>query len=226
MKPTMKHIIKNQDVVLQPSVLTTIPQILLNNGIWYRAADIAKKLGYINTKCAISAHILNDDKMMFTTIMKAGGQAINTCPDMYGNGAFSQAYYINIEGVRRLACKCQLPGADNFIEALGITQNTRYLRKETEIVGFIQEVLTEMKEPFEFQKKVGPYKIDLYLTKYNIAIEIDEHGHTDRCVVSEINREHFIKSNLNCTMLRFNPDEPDFKISKCLGRIISTMQLR
>jgi hypothetical protein len=62
---------------------------------------------------------LNDDKMIFTTIMKAGGQAINKCPDMYGNG---QAYYINIEGVRRLAVKCQLPGANSFIAALGITQ--------------------------------------------------------------------------------------------------------
>jgi very-short-patch-repair endonuclease len=223
MKPTKKHIIKNQDVVSQPSVLTTIPQILLNNGIWYRAVDIAKQLGYTDTQQAISTHILNDDKMMFSTITKAGGQAINKCTDMYGNG---KVYYINIEGVRRLAFKCQLPGANSFIEALGITQNTRYLRKETEIVGFIQEVLTEMKEPFEFQKKVGPYKIDLYLTKYNIAIEIDEHGHTDRCVVAEINRENFIKSNLKCTILRFNPDEPDFKISKCLGRIISTMQLR
>jgi very-short-patch-repair endonuclease len=224
MKPTKKHIIKNQDVVLQPSVLTTIPQILLKNGIWYKGADIAKKLGYDNPSKAIYDHVLTNDKMMFTTLMKAGGREMIKCPgDVHGT---VKAYYINIEGVHRLACKCQLPGANSFIEALGITQNTRYLRKETEIVGFIQEVLTEMKEPFEFQKKVGPYKIDLYLTKYNIAIEIDEHGHTDRCVVAEINRENFIKSNLKCTILRFNPDEPDFKISKCLGRIISTMQLR
>ncbi len=45
MKPTMKHIIKNQDVVSQPSVLRTIPHIVLNNNTWYRVVDIAKKMG-------------------------------------------------------------------------------------------------------------------------------------------------------------------------------------
>jgi len=61
--------------------------------------------------------------------------------------------YINEAGIRRLVLKSQKPQASELAKQLGIKEETRYLRKEIEIVGFIQEMLTQIMIPFEFQKR-------------------------------------------------------------------------
>ena len=71
--------------------------------------------------------------------------------------------YINEARVRRLVIKSQKPQASELAKRLGVKGETRYLRKEIEIVGFIQEMLTQVMIPFEFQKSVAIYRIDLYL---------------------------------------------------------------
>ncbi len=83
----------------------------------------------------------------------------------------------------------------------------------------IQDYLSEMKVLTEFQKTVGTYKVDLYIPDYNIALEIDEHGHSDRDPHYEMCREEFIRRELRCDFIRVNPDEQDFNIFKMLGRL-------
>lgn len=48
---------------------------------------------------------------------------------------------------------------------LGIKQEMRYLRKEIEIVAFIEEFLTSSRISFEIQKSVGQY-ISTYTNIY------------------------------------------------------------
>ena len=105
----------------------------------------------------------------------------------------------------------------------GIKVETRYIRKELEIVGFIQEFLTTLNIPFEFQKTVLRYRVDLFLPMHNIAVEIDEGGHADRDQNYEEQREQQITAYLKCKFLRFNPDEPNFKISRCIATLTHHM---
>jgi very-short-patch-repair endonuclease len=81
---------------------------------------------------------------------------------------------------------------------LGIKEETRYLRKEIEIVVFIQEMLTQVMIPFEFQKSVANYRIDLYLPSLKLAIEIDENNHADRDPSYEQARQERIQEELGC----------------------------
>ena len=78
--------------------------------------------------------------------------------------------YINESGLRSLILNSKLPNASNVAKILGINEEIRYLRKEIEIIGFLQGVLLEMMIPFEFHKNVNNFGIDLYLPDQKIAI--------------------------------------------------------
>ena len=81
----------------------------------------------------------------------------------------AKTIYIKEAGLRSLVIKSQLPTASDLATQLGISVETRYVRKETEIVGFVQDVLTQMMVPFEFQKNVSNFRIDLYLTEPKVG---------------------------------------------------------
>ena len=87
-------------------------------------------------------------------------------------------------------------------------------------MGFTQETLTQVMIPFEFQKSVATYRIDLYLPTLKLALEIDENNHADRDPSYEQTRQERIEEELGCKFLRINPDSPDFKLSSCIGRIM------
>ena len=60
--------------------------------------------------------------------------------------------YINEAGLRSLVVKSHLPNASDVNKISGINEETRYLRTEREIIGFVQAVLLEMMILFAFQK--------------------------------------------------------------------------
>ncbi len=190
-----------------------VHQVSLDGTPWFRGKDVAMLLGYSNTNQALSKNVDNDDKRQLCEVcssaLAAGAQR---------NGM--KTIYINEAGVRRLVVKSQKPQASELAKQLGINEETRYLRKEIEIVGFIQEMLTQTMIPFEFQKSVASYRIDLYLPSQKLAIEIDENNHTDRDPSYERAREERIQEELGCKFLRINPDASDFKLSSCVGRIM------
>ena len=95
---------------------------------------------------------------------------------------------MNINGLKDLLLKGNKPQAVKIANQLGFKQENRYLRKEIEIVTQIQEFLPTLKIPFEFQKTVGTYRVDLYLPTKRLAIEIDENGHNNRDPVCETKR--------------------------------------
>ena len=187
-----------------------IHQVVVDGDPWFRGNDVATILGYNNTAQAIRVNVSDDDKM------KLGEFAPHACTDANDRNTM----YINESGVRRLVLKSQKPQASQLAKQLGIKEETRYLRKEIEIVGFIEEVLTQSLIPFEFQKRVANFRIDLYLPNQKLAIEIDENNHADRDAHYEETREQRIKQELGCKFLRINPDAKDFKMSYCIGCIM------
>ena len=188
-----------------------IHQVVVDGVLWFRGKDVAKILGYANTVKAISNNVDDDDDKM-----KLGEFAPHACTEANDRNTM----YINESGVRRMVLKCQKPQASQLAKQLGIKEETRYLRKEIEIVGFIEEVLTQSLIPFEFQKRVANFRIDLYLPNQKLAIEIDENNHADRDAHYEETREQRIKQELGCKFLRINPDAKDFKMSYCIGCVM------
>ena len=188
----------------------TVNCVVVRDEIWYRAKDVAIALGYKDTRHAVRLHVIIDNKRRLRELK----------PQATLDHHDAITIYINEAGLRSLIIKSQLPTASDVATQLGISVETRYVRKETEIVGFIQDVLTQMMVPFEFQKNVNNFRIDLYLPDQKLAIEIDEHNHADRDPSYEEEREAYIKTQLGCKFLRTNPDSEGFKISTFIGRIM------
>jgi len=77
---------------------------------------------------------------------------------------------------------------------------------ETAIVGFIFKVFKEYNMIKQY--KVGKYFIDLFFINYNLAIEIDEQHH--ETIINkqlDIEREKYLKKELNCIVYRYKPHE-------------------
>lgn len=92
-----------------------------------------------------------------------------------------------------------------------------YITKEQQILYNIHEIFKG--EEMIDQHNVGQYRIDLYFTKYKIAIECDENDHIDRDIEYEKKRENYITNTLKCTFIRFNPDDDNFNINKICNEI-------
>ena len=73
------------------------------------------------------------------------------------------------------------------------------------------------------QYSVLGYRIDLYFHKYRLAIEVDELGHTDRNLSNEIERQKALEEELNCVIIRINPDEIDYNIFREINKINDTL---
>ena len=54
------------------------------------------------------------------------------------------------------------------------------------------------------------FRIDNYFTKYCLAIEIDEKGHTDRDLIFEEKKQKALEKKLNCTFIRINTTKENF----------------
>ena len=69
------------------------------------------------------------------------------------------------------------------------------------------------------QYSVLGYRTDFYFHKYRLAIEVDELGHTDRNLSNEIERQKALEEELNCVIIRINPDEIDYNIFREINKI-------
>ena len=54
------------------------------------------------------------------------------------------------------------------------------------------------------------FRNDIYFTKYCLAVEIDEKGHTDRDLEFEEKRQVALEKKLNCTFIRINTSRENF----------------
>ena len=48
------------------------------------------------------------------------------------------------------------------------------------------------------------FTIDIYFSKYSLAVEIDEKGHTDRDFIFEEKRQKALEKKLGCKFIRIN----------------------
>ena len=48
------------------------------------------------------------------------------------------------------------------------------------------------------------FRIDVYINKFLLAVEIDENGHADRVIIFEKKRQEALQKKLGCKILRIN----------------------
>ena len=63
------------------------------------------------------------------------------------------------------------------------------------------------------------FRIDIYFTKYFLAIEIDEKGHTDRDLIFEEKRQKALEKKLNYKFIRINTSKENYDANYEAGRI-------
>ena len=63
------------------------------------------------------------------------------------------------------------------------------------------------------------FRIDIYFTKYCLAVEIDEKGHTDRDLIFEEKRQKALEKKLNCKFIRINTSKENYDADYEASRI-------
>ncbi len=104
---------------------------------WFKGIEVATVLGYKKPSSAIYKHVTS--KVMLAKLLK----------ERKGVDLFLlNTSFINRQGVRELVAKSQRPEAFAISAQTGTKVETRYIRKELEIIGFAQEFLTNIKHTF------------------------------------------------------------------------------
>ena len=63
------------------------------------------------------------------------------------------------------------------------------------------------------------YRIDMYVPKYKLTIEVDELGDCTRDLKAEIKRQQKIEKELNCKFIRIDPSREHFNMADEYSRI-------
>ena len=98
---------------------------------------------------------------------------------------------------------CRTPSAINFRTRLGFSQHDPIMTQEQSILSKIVTLFAA--EKMILQHNVLGYRIDIYIPKYKLAIEIDGKGHNNRDIDYEIERQKAIEKELGCEFIRINP---------------------
>lgn len=135
------------------------------------------------------------------------------------NIKINKGQFTDFAGLREVLSRARKPGAKNMMDQIGLSLATKIQSPEANILEQIIEFIKEINLSYELQYACGTYKIDMYIPKHNIVIEVDECGHADRDPVYEKTREEFIIKMLKPKMLRINPNVPNFRMIKEIGTL-------
>ena len=103
---------------------------------------------------------------------------------------------------------CRTEESCNFKRNLRFNLHDVINNKEQTVSKSIKEVFEG--EDMQTQYSVLSYRVDLYFHDYNLAVEIDEFGHSDRDIGYEIEIQKTIEKELGRKFIMINPDEENF----------------
>ena len=186
-----------------------------DDDVWFKGKSVATILGYKNTKDSLIRHVDSDDKMKLGDLQPHEKLTSNQ----------KNTIYINKSGLRSLICKSRMPNASKLAKHFNIdVHGHKYECKEAQSLGAIMKAFTG--EKMNTQHPVLDYKIDLYFPDYNLAVECDENGHSDRSPAEERRRQRRITKKIKCQWLRFNPDSDDFNIFQVINQIFTVIKTK
>ncbi|NDC96255.1 DUF559 domain-containing protein, partial [bacterium] len=181
-----------------------IPITVFNETTYVRANDLGEKLKLSNIHGSIESYG-KKEKIKMPAITKTGPQLVS---------------FLSIIGVQRVICSSRKPDSILMCKDLGIHCQLKLCPVETTYIDCIKKAFRG--EHFIEQYKVDNYFIDLYLPKFNIAVEIDENHHSRSSNrKSDLRRHNYILNKLNCRLIRVCEDDCPFEIINIIYRHIS-----
>ena len=174
-------------------------------------------MGYKDDIDVHKSHISKNNKKIFKELK----EFINI--NEYKNYCHPQTIFINKKGLLQLLTSSRMPNIDEILKIFGVKNIYRYKKKEIEILDELSIFFNELGIKYKPQEPIGNYKVDIYIPKYNLVIEIDEHDHNDRNKKYEKKREQYFNKLNKCIFIRCNPDEPTFNINILLAKITKHM---
>jgi very-short-patch-repair endonuclease len=132
-------------------------------------------------------------------------------------GGYIVKEFVNRDTALKIIHSCNKVKAVQLAESIGMKVENYYISKEQQTLNTILEVFDG--EEMIAQKYLDGYRIDLYFSKYRIAIECDENDHTNRDKLYEEERKQHIVNKLQCNVIRYNPDDESFNINQILNKI-------
>lgn len=177
--------------------------------------------GYIDDNGVAQLNLEDVARGLGFTQEKNGVEYIRwaTLKKYLGDEKFNKHSLISKDIFLKLVQNARVCIPQEFKDFYGITTETIVVPKEIEIISALKKVLDGIESCVQ-QKYIDGYKIDLYLTESNIAIECDEFSHDARCCEYEVKREQYIINKLNCKVIRFNPDDANFNVFYLINTIL------
>lgn len=132
---------------------------------------------------------------------------------------FIESSYVSSLG----RCEKQFEIDDTGINILNnkFKYNIRSARFGYKYLNEIEDFLDAMEIAYVEQYPVNNYKIDLYIPKHNIAIEIDEKEHKYKKEY-DLKRQDYIENKIHCKFIRINEGE---SCGNAMAKIIKKMNI-
>lgn len=127
-------------------------------------------------------------------------------------------------GLKRFLCSSRSIESVKLAKFLNIdTYSYKIPVKESKYINAIVKSLRGEKFIFQYVPAGTNYRIDAYMPEYNISIECDEKHH-DANIAEDKIRQQDITNILNCSWVRFKPDDPNFDIFDVIGDVHSLLK--
>ena len=118
---------------------------------------------------------------------------------------------------KQVIIDCRTTPAVDFKAKSGFRQHDPIMTQDQSVLTKIMTVFAA--EEIILQYNVSGHRVDAYLLKYKLGIEIDEQGHNGRSIDYEIERKKAIERKLGCKFIRINPATENLNIFVELSRI-------
>jgi very-short-patch-repair endonuclease len=173
------------------------------NEILFSAKDIGKIFNIKNIRNSI-INFNEDDKKI---------RKVST------NGGPQNKLFLTFNGLKKFLCRTRSDKIIKFASEMNLDLNDMLvITYETRTIDSIKTVFKN--EKMINQHFIDKYKVDLYFPDYKLAIECDEKYHNNVCQKNKDNiREQYIKENLFCKFIRFNPNDKNFNIFEVINLI-------
>ena len=193
--------------------------VIQKNEPWFIARDITTALGHRNPAATIRI-CCKSSKLLKTTVEVVAAfptfppRGMLIIPESDVFTLIDRSELISGEEKEKIITSFQRNG---FLQHVSF-----YSRLEIEFLYVLEEMLKPMGIVGRRQFAIGKYLIDFYIPSLKAAIEYDENGHQHYDSDKEQQREDFIKTELNCRIIRVSSKDSHYWN---VGKIISKLLL-
>ena len=196
--------------------LPGVPTLLVGKQAWFRGNNVAELLGYAQPRVAITKLVKGHTKPFAELVPRADATTAVMKDD-------PRSRYLDTEAVKMLCRKSAKPQSVGLAQGFGVNlDDFKCMLHETRTLAVLTKVFRG--EDIRLQFTVGPYRLDMYLPAYKIAIECDENNHKYYDKQHDAMRSQYISKSLGCVWIRFDPDAHGFSVLAIANQLFSLIK--